>query len=259
MAERSRFQFLQIREKDLFFFHQVREQLLRERAEQFLNAPQFRMLAAVMLDHLYEQRLQAWRLFANEAVMAFDDVLDQIGRRGAAPFLFAGWLAFGLRLADELQRAVHRNIGALAGLAQGPLAAAAIIDAERLENRNRGRVLDRDLSNRLLSKCHCFPSEIRLEAAAVFGSDLSHRALETIEQKLNNGGEIRFQAFRIEDHDLAPIDFDEALGLQAGKVAGDQLADGSDLRRQLLVAGAERKSDAAQGRASFVLGLAQQP
>ena len=60
--------------------------------------------------------------------------------------------------------------------------------------------------------------------------------------------EFGFQRGQIADHDLAAVDREQALLLEARQIARHQLADGADLRGQFLIARGQRDLDTAGSR-----------
>ena len=67
-----------------------------------------------------------------------------------------------------------------------------------------------------------------------------------------------FQSLEIGDEDRAAVDVDEAGGLKAAEIAGDEFADGTNLCGELLVAGGKENLGSGGSCAAFPLGTAEE-
>src|SRR5579864_339581 len=83
-------------------------------------------------------------------------------------------------------------------------------------------------------------------------------AKSIISGDLASGRQLRFERFQIADDDAAAVDRQDSLGLEAGKVAGNQFADGPDLRRQFLIVGWKHDFDACGNLLPFALRQPEQ-
>ena len=75
---------------------------------------------------------------------------------------------------------------------------------------------------------------------------------------LSSGFEFGFEGFEVEDGYAAAFDGNQALGLQAAEVAGDQLADSAELGGEFLVVDGQLELDALRGLFASAGGFAQE-
>ncbi len=74
---------------------------------------------------------------------------------------------------------------------------------------------------------------------------------------LFRGVELILQQLEIGDDNVAAGEFNDAFGLKAGKISGDEFADSADLRCQFLIAGRQLDLDSF-GRTLAFLGQAEE-
>src|ERR1022692_3097105 len=127
----------------------VWEQFLRQGTKQIADRGQFRVVVAVAAHNLLEHRLQTRRLAANVAVVAADDVADQLLGGGSGPFRSLHRRAL-LNLRQQIERAFHGHACALTRIFQSSFAATAIVDPERLENPDSRGMFERNFSHSLV-------------------------------------------------------------------------------------------------------------
>ena len=74
-------------------------------------------------------------------------------------------------------------------------------------------------------------------------------------RSLIGGVQFGFEGLQIRNDGAAAFELEQAFHLQAGEIAGDQLADGAELRGQFLVAAGQRNStpaaDAVPSRCAY--------
>ncbi len=82
--------------------------------------------------------------------MLLNDVSDQISNAGFTPISTHAYGLF-VRGGERMRHFLQRHIRTLACFPERSFAAAAVIDAERLENWDAPRVLDGNFANRLIN------------------------------------------------------------------------------------------------------------
>src|SRR5262249_10829029 len=114
------------------------------------------MLPAVPRLDLREHELNARYFAPYKPVMLAGDVRDEVAERLVVPLDRRG---LGARCAvEEIEYKLDANARTRASVGKRALATAAVVDAERLEEPDARRVLNRNLLNRLFDcRFHCLP------------------------------------------------------------------------------------------------------
>src|SRR5689334_21974480 len=128
------------------------------------NFQQLRMAWPVHIADLVEERAQASDFLARVLVVRVVDVSNQVGKRCRRPVLGSRRILPDLSRAcgglDGVDDLLNRNLGLSAGLHQGLIPAAAIINPKLLENASGGGDAQSDFADRLLYvNAHFYPPE----------------------------------------------------------------------------------------------------
>lgn len=100
-----------IGEQHLLLFEHVRRQFLSDRRKEWFNLIDLRVQRSVLCGDFGQQRRDSRGLSSHECVMRFDNVSDEITQRFVAPLSNFRSLRIAACCRQELQHAIHINIG----------------------------------------------------------------------------------------------------------------------------------------------------